>query len=69
MAKKKKRGGKRGSHRELHGAIRELKDIEKHVAGVRENLQNFLALTEEILSGPIFKVPNRPPPPPPPHKK
>jgi len=64
MAKKKKRGGKRASHRELHGVIEELDDIEKNVARVRENLRRFLARTERVLGGPIFKVPNRPPRPP-----
>jgi hypothetical protein len=64
MAKKNKRGGKRGNHRELHGAIDELQDIEKDVARVRENLRDFLAKAEKILGGPIFKVPNRPPRPP-----
>jgi hypothetical protein len=65
MAKKKKRGGKRDNHRELHGLIDELQVIEKDVARVRENLRDFLAKTEKILGGPIFlKKPSRPPRPP-----
>jgi hypothetical protein len=59
MAKKKKQGGTRKAHRELHGAIEELEVVEKDVARVRVNLRKFLIDTEKVMGGPIFK---RPPP-------
>lgn len=65
MAKKKKRGGKRDGHRELHGAIEELEVVEKDVARVRENLRKFLIDAEKVLGGPIFRLyPTKPPRPP-----
>ncbi|MDB6100547.1 MAG: hypothetical protein JWO52_546 [Gammaproteobacteria bacterium] len=66
MAKKKKRGGKRESRRDLHGAIEALEVVEKDVARVRANLQKFLVEAETILDGgPIFRLyPTKPPRPP-----
>jgi hypothetical protein len=65
MAKKKKQGGKRDNHRDLRGALNQLKVVEKDVARVRENLRQFLIEAEKVLGGPIFLIKRHKPPRPP----
>jgi hypothetical protein len=62
MAKKKKRGGKRESRREVQGAIEDLEVVEKDVGRVRANLQKFLVEAEKFLSGGSHHIPPTRPP-------